>query len=199
MVRWELYVNFFYSWIIFSLRCHQVEFSALHWNEYSSQSYSFWKTDREKEKKALNPFSSPSSCSSEHARLPWISKAAHSIHVLLGMGPELSRCPLMWDQGVTTNVRIWGGWGLQEQWEQWGAALVVPQGHKGTRAHHGQSEPFWEGEQLQSSFGLLSPGPLWAVLQHCKKLQISKKMDKMALMGEWNSVDIWTGGKKFMK
>lgn len=26
MVRWELYVNFFYSWIIFSLRCHHLNF-----------------------------------------------------------------------------------------------------------------------------------------------------------------------------
>lgn len=26
MLRWELYVNFFYSWIIFSLRCHQLNF-----------------------------------------------------------------------------------------------------------------------------------------------------------------------------
>lgn len=113
MVRWELYVNFFYSWIIFSPRCHQVEFSVLHWNEYSLQSYSFWKICREKERKALNPFSSPCSCSSEQAELPWVSKAAQSIHVLLGRGSELCRCPLMWDQEVKTKVKSFEGWGCR--------------------------------------------------------------------------------------
>lgn len=126
MVRWELYVNFFYSWIIFSLRCHQVEFSVLHWNEYSSQSYSFWKTCREKDKKPWTPFLPPLHAALKHAQLPWVTKAPHSIHVLLGMGLELARCPLMWDWGVTTKFKSFGSWGLQEQWEQWGAALVLP-------------------------------------------------------------------------
>lgn len=44
--------------------------------------------------------------------------------------------------------------------------------------------------RLQSSFGLLGPALLWAALQHWKNLQVFRKMDKRALMGEWNGVGI---------
>lgn len=187
MVRWELYVNFFYSWIIFSLRCHQVEFSVLHWNEYSLQSYSFWKICREKEKKALNPFSSPFSCSSEQAELPWVSKAAQSIHVLLGRGSELCRCPLMWDQEVETKVKSFEGWGCRTVRTVWGS----PGTPSRRQRHLSSSWSVWAPVgRLQSSFGLLGPALLWAALQHWKNLQVFRKMDKMALMGEWNGVGI---------
>lgn len=187
MVRWELYVNFFYSWIIFSLRCHQVEFSVLHWNEYSLQSYSFWKICREKEKKALNSFSSPCSCSSEQAELSWVSKAAESIPVLLGRGSELCRCPLMWDQEVKTKVKSFEGWGCRNSENSVGQPWHSLKETKAPELIVVSQSPVG---RFQSSFGLLGPALLWPALQHWKNLQVSRKMDKMALMGEWNGVGI---------
>lgn len=196
MVRWELYVNFFYSWIIFSLRCHQVEFSVLHWNEYSSQGYSFWKICREKEEKPKPPFLPPLHVAlNMHSSLGLAKQYTASVCFWAGAlsSPGVLSCGTKGSNKSQHKCKSLQDWGLQEQPEQWRVALVLPQGNEDAWAHHGQSEPLWEVKQLQSSFGLMWPGLLWAVLQHWKNLHIIRKMDKMASMCEWNGVDIGLG------
>lgn len=86
------------------------------------------------------------------------------------------------------------GWGLQEQWEQWGVALELPQGDEGTWVQHILTEPILGGGAVAEQ--------LWAAVTRTavssppalkKTLQIIRKMDKRALMAEWNGVDMGLG------
>lgn len=199
MVRWELYVNFFYSWIIFSLRCHQVEFSVLHWNEYSSQSYSFWKTCREKDKKPWTPFLPPLHAALKHAQLPWVTKAPHSIHVLLGMGLELARCPLMWDWGVTTNVRVLGVEGCRNNENSEGQPWCSPQGDEGTWAHDGQSKQLLGGWTVTKQLWTAVTRTAVSSPPALKKPTDFQENGQNGI-NEWVKwCGYWTGGRKFMK
>lgn len=127
MIRWELYVNFFYSWIVFSLRCHQLNFQY-----YSEMNIYHWVTALErsagknlKRKPNPNSFSSPSFCSSEHAELPLVSKATQH-PCAPGYGLWALQVSLWVPVGPGGLRRVKRkGKSLQEQWEKWYPARFI--------------------------------------------------------------------------
>lgn len=202
MVRWELYVNFFYSWIIFSLRCHQVEFSVLHWNEYSSQGYSFWKICREKEEKPKPPFLPPLHVAlNMHSSLGLAKQYTASVCFWAGAlsSPGVLSCGTKGSNKSQHKCKSLQDWGLQEQPEQWRVALVLPQGDEDAWAHHSQSEPLLGGEAVTKQ--------LWADVTRTavSSPPALKKPTDYQENGQ-NGINVWvkwcgywTGGRKFRR
>lgn len=134
MLRWELYVNFFYSWIIFSLRCHQLNFQYYIEMNIHHRVRAFERSTGGKKKKTNakkhntnppNPFRPPL-CSSEHGRLPLVLQPACSPGASRALHSQGCSCsspgiPTVgpWDlMGVKHKPKGLQDWGLQEQQEK---------------------------------------------------------------------------------